>query len=138
MNQTEVKPGMKDIKSLISYVFVGGGATLVEWAGFWLFSNICSMNYLFATSLAFIISTFANWALGRAWTFKGAETRGLAKEILSIYCTSILGLAFNLIIMRVMVGTIGIDKMLSKITATGIVFFYNYFVRKKIIYRKSA
>lgn len=138
MNHSEAKQGIKDIKSLISYVFVGGGATLVEWAGFWLFINVFSMDYLFATALAFIISTFANWALGRVLIFKGVETKGLAKEILSIYCTSILGLAFNLIIMKVMVGTLGIEKMLSKITATGIVFFYNYFVRKKIIYRKMV
>ncbi len=138
MSQVESRKGMKSLKSLISYVFVGGGATLVEWAGFWFFSNVFSMNYLVATSLAFMISTFANWALGRAWTFKEAAAGRFLKEILSIYCTSLLGLTFNLVIMRIMVGTLGIDKMLSKITATGIVFFYNYFVRKKIIYRERA
>lgn len=128
----------KKLKSLISYFFVGAGATLVEWAGFWVFSNPCSMNYLIATSLAFIISTFANWVLGRVWTFKDSRTQGIVKEIISVYITSVIGLGFNLIIMRVMVGSFGINKMLSKITATGIVFFYNYFVRKKIIYRSRA
>ena len=72
------------IKQFISYLFVGGGATIVEWVGFWLFDHCLHIQYLIATAFAFFFSTFANWLF-----------------------------------------------------ATGIVFFYNFLVRKFIIYKNN-
>ena len=53
------------IKQFISYLFVGGGATIVEWVGFWLFDHCLHIQYLIATAFAFFFSTFANWLFGR-------------------------------------------------------------------------
>ena len=124
---------MKSLKQLFLYLIVGGIATIVEWVCFWVFNHW--MHYLVATTLAFVVSTFANWAAGRLIMFKG-DNEHLAKELLQIYATSVAGLVFNLIIMWVAVECFSCPDMISKIIATGLVFFWNFFVRKFLIYKE--
>ena len=126
----------KYMGGLIGYLIVGGLATIVEWAGFWLFSEKLSIEYLLATALAFAISTFANWLFGRLLVFRGKQQQSLLREILSVYLASIVGLLLNLLIMFLLVQLLGVEKMIAKMAATVLVFTYNYLVRKLIIYRK--
>ena len=126
-----------DWKHFISYLFVGGAATLVEWLFFWLFEGVLHIQYLVATVLAIVISTFSNWLFGRLWTFKDSQKGNVLLEIGKIYVASIVGLLLNLLIMWVLVDGIHLHEMLSKIIATGIVFLYNYLVRILLIYRKK-
>lgn len=126
----------KYMGGLFGYLIVGGLATIVEWAGFWLFSEKLSIEYLLATALAFAISTFANWLFGRLLVFRGKQQQSLLREILSVYLASIVGLLLNLLIMFLLVQLLGVKKMIAKMAATVLVFTYNYLVRKLIIYRK--
>lgn len=123
-------------RDLFLYLIVGGLATVVEWAAFWVLANPVHVQYLIATALAFIFSTFANWVFGRLLIFKSGGGSFL-REIASIYLASVVGLLLNLIIMFILVQAFTVGKMLSKVTATAIVFIYNYLVRKLIIYRKK-
>ena len=121
---------------LFLYLIVGGLATIVEWGCFWVFFDMLLIQYLLATAMAFVFSTFANWAFGRLLVFRGMQRQSLLKELASIYLTSLGGLLLNLIIMYVMVDFMGIWEMFAKITATILVFSYNYLIRKKLIYKK--
>lgn len=121
---------------LFLYLIVGALATIVEWSGFWIFFDMLQIQYLLATALAFVFSTFANWLLGRLLVFRGKQNQSLLKELLSIYLTSIGGLLLNLGIMYMMVDFCSIQEMIAKITATVLVFSYNYLIRKKLIYKK--
>ena len=126
----------KYMGGLFGYLIVGGLATIVEWIGFWLFSEKMGIAYLLATTFAFAISTFANWLFGRLLVFRGKQQQSLLREILSVYLASIVGLLLNLLIMFLLVQLLGVEKMIAKMAATVLVFTYNYLVRKLIIYRK--
>jgi len=121
---------------LFLYLIVGGLATIVEWSGFWIFFDMLHIQYLLATALAFVFSTFANWLFGRLLVFRGKQNQSLLKELASIYLTSIGGLLLNLAIMYVMGECLSVWEMLAKVTATVLVFSYNYLIRKKLIYKK--
>ena len=121
------------IKQFMLYLIVGSGATLVEWIAFYLFDQRLNIHYMVATSLAFILSTFANWVLGRLIMFKSSKSTW--KELIQIYLVSIAGLLMNLIIMWIAITKLGFPNMFSKIAATGIVFFWNFIIRKLLIYR---
>lgn len=129
------------IKQFISYFFVGGIAAIVEWVMFALFANVIGMNYIFSTCLAFVFSTAMNWILGHIWTFKDNKSyeNKKIKEILLIFAVSVIGLLFNMGLMYLFVTVIGLDtailKTISKIISTGIVFFWNFFIRKFVIYK---
>ena len=130
-----------NIKQFISYFFVGGGAAIVEWVMFFIFANVLQINYFVSTVIAFIFSTTANWILGRITTFKDNNTYKdkKAKEAFLVFVVSAIGLLFNLILMYLFVTVMGFDsslgKTLSKIAATGIVFIWNFLIRKLVIYK---
>lgn len=130
-----------NIKQFISYFFVGGVAAIVEWVIFFIFANVLQINYFVSTVIAFIFSTTANWILGRITTFKDNNTYKdkKAKEAFLVFVVSAIGLLFNLILMYLFVTVMGFDsslgKTLSKIAATGIVFIWNFLIRKLVIYK---
>ena len=128
-----------NIKQFISYFFVGGVAAIVEWVMFFIFANVLQINYFVSTVIAFIFSTTANWILGRITTFKDNNTYKdkKAKEAFLVFVVSAIGLLF--ILMYLFVTVMGFDsslgKTLSKIAATGIVFIWNFLIRKLVIYK---
>ena len=130
-----------NIKQFISYFFVGGVAAIVELVMFFIFANVLQINYFVSTVIAFIFSTTANWILGRITTFKDNNTYKdkKAKEAFLVFIVSAIGLLFNLILMYLFVTVMGFDsslgKTLSKIAATGIVFIWNFLIRKLVIYK---
>ena len=130
-----------NIKQFISYFFVGGVAAVVEWIMFFLFANVLQIHYFVSSVLAFIFSTSANWILGRITTFKDnvSYKDKKAKEAVLVFAVSAIGLLFNLVLMYLFVTVMGFDSpagnTLSKIAATGIVFIWNFLIRKLVIYK---
>lgn len=123
----------ENIRQFILYLIVGGGATLVEWVLFHFLNGRFKIHYMIATSIAFAVSTFANWAFGRLIMFQAGQN--VFKELVKIYLTAVAGLLMNLAIMWLAIEQFHIDEMLSKIIATGIVFFWNFLIRKFLIYK---
>ena len=125
-----------NIKEFALYVIVGGIATVTEWAVFYLL-DISGLYYLAAVTVSYLISTFVNWLAGRLLVFK---TRNISvlREILSVYLASIVGLLMNLLIMWIAVDLLKFSEMPSKVAATGLVFAYNFIVRKYLIYKKEG
>lgn len=125
-----------NIKEFALYVIVGGIATVTEWAVFYLL-DISGLYYLAAVTVSYLISTFVNWLVGRLLVFK---TRNISvlREILSVYLASIVGLLMNLLIMWIAVDLLKFSEMPSKVAATGLVFAYNFIVRKCLIYKKEG
>ena len=123
---------------LLLYLLVGAGATLVEWIIFFLVHRIFLLHYQVATVSAIVVSSFSNWAFGRLTLFKKAERQGIISEIGKIYLVSLIGLMLNLLLMWFFVGKNNLDGMLSKMIATGIVFTYNYLIRRHYIYKGNG
>ena len=123
----------KEIQDFFKYLVVGGIATISEWIIFFFLDKM-SVYYAIATVIAYMLSTFVNWLMGRILVFKEAK-QPLWKEIASIYIVSIGGLLLNLLIMSFTIGLLDFSNMLSKVLATVIVFSYNFLIRKIFIYK---
>ena len=128
------------IKQFISYFGVGGAAALVEWGVFFLLVYLFNTPYLYATVLAFIVSTTVNWILGRMFAFKNSNYKGKkAQELILVFVVSAVGLVFNMILMYLFVSVFSMNsnilKTVSKVLSTGIVFFWNFLSRKYLIYK---
>ena len=125
----------KTIRELFLYLIVGGFATVSEWAIFFLLDR-GAVHYVFATIIAYLLSTLINWLAGRLLVFKKSNLP-FFKEIASVYLASIVGLLLNLLIMWVAVDLLSVNEMIAKIAATAIVFAYNFLVRKLLIYKQK-
>jgi putative flippase GtrA len=124
------------LRQATSYLAVGGTAAVMEWGAYYLFNHVLGVHYLLSTALSFVLSTYVNYIMGKTLTFRhnGAGlTKG--KEISAIYLVSAAGLLMNLAFMYVFVALFGFPGIVSKIAATGIVFVWNFLLRKFVIYK---
>lgn len=126
---------IKNFKDVFLYLIIGGVATIAEWIIFYLINGVCSWHYIYATVIAYIFSTFVNWLSGRLILFKESK-KSIAFELISIYAASVIGLLLNMVIMWMAVEICHLQEMLSKIIATGLVFVWNYLIRKMFIYKE--
>lgn len=135
----------KNVRQFLSYVVVGGAATIVEWGLFWLFVYKLHWDQNLGFTIAFIFSTLANMLLGKKMTFKNASVihksdntkLNLLKETFLIYLVAVIGYVFNLLLLNLFTKYFHLSPMVAKMIATAIVFFWNYLARKLGIYRDN-
>lgn len=130
-------------KQLFSYCLVGFLGTLVELGLYYLLDPVLHFSSYLAVAVSFLAATFVNWLAGRRITFRHAAKQPIARELLSIYSVSMVGLLLNELIMMLLLRVVfpkprNRDKLLAKVLAAALVFFYNFFVRRLVIYRKEA
>lgn len=116
------------------YLVVGFVSTLIEWTIFYILNRFLNWHYLISTSLAFIISTFANLFLGKLLVFKNTHLN-LIEEMAKIYIASLIGLFLNLVIMFFVINKFNISSIYAKILASATVLFWNFLIRKLAIYK---
>ena len=136
MENSEMKENSRakeNVRQFVLYLVVGGIATIVEWVIFYILNRFNYIHYMGATALAFVVSTFDNWLFCRLMLFK--ERENIWKELLKIYATSVVGLLMNLLLMWLAVEIFALPEMISKMIATGIVFMWNFLIRKFVIYK---
>lgn len=135
----------KNLSQFMSYMVVGGGATIVEWILFFVFIYRFKWNQNLAFTIAYAISTFVNMILGKLLTFRNASVvnksdspvRNFIKETSLIYLVAVIGCGLNLLFLNLFTGIFHMDSMLAKVITTGIMTIGNYLARKLGIYRED-
>lgn len=123
-------------KQLLSYFYVGLTAAIVEWCSFYIFNEKLHLNIFFATGLSFLFATTVNWILGRKTTFKeSAKSKEHKQDAPAVFLVSGIGLGANILFMELFVNILSLYPLLAKIISTGIVFIWNFFSRKYLIYK---
>jgi len=94
-------------------------------------------KYYFAMTTGYILGYISNLIIGRYWVFKnGARVNSIVAEILGTLIMTILGLFLNLSIISLLSEIMyGMSYYLSGLIAMIIVTFWNYWSRKKWIYK---
>lgn len=139
------KEARKNFSQFMSYLVVGGGATIVEWALFFVFVYPLKWNQNLAFTVAYAISTFVNMILGKLLTFRNAsvvnksdnQVHNFLKETFLIYLVAAVGCGLNLLFLNLFTDVFHMDSMLSKVVTTGIMVVGNYLARKLGIYRED-
>lgn len=121
---------------IVKYFFVGGTAAVVDVGLFFIFAKFLAYNYLFVGFFTFIIATFVNYYLSIRFVFESGKKYKKEKEIILVYIVSASSLALNLFLLYIFHEQFNIDVGISKIIVTGLLFFYNYSVRKLFIFQR--
>ena len=107
---------------LFRYGFVGGAAFLVDYGVLVLLTEVFGMHYLLS-----VVWVFNNRTLGNRWA-----------EFTVFAIIGVIGLGLNALIMYVCTDKMGIYYMISKIISTVIVFFWNFFARKIVLFKAKS
>ena len=116
------------------YLLVGGTAALIEWSCFYVLESKLALNYLVSAALAFTVSTTYHYFLTNLLVFESGARYSRGKEISLVFLVSVIGLLWNLLLMRIFVGAWQWNPMVAKVTASCLVVVWNYISRKKWIY----
>jgi putative flippase GtrA len=119
---------------IVRYFFVGGVAAVVDVAIFATLIKVFGLHYLVAGAVGFLVATWVNYVLSVRHVFAAGARFSRRKEVLAVYAVSAMGLFWNQVVLYVGVEMLDLNVYLAKISAIGLVFFWNYFSRKHFVF----
>ena len=118
------------------YLFVGGGAFVVDFGLLFVFTHFLNLHYLLSATLSFIAGLLVNYFISTSWVFNRKTVKNKYLEFFVFAIIGVIGLGFNDLFMWIFTDRFGIYYLLSKIITTVIVYFWNFFARKYILFNK--
>jgi putative flippase GtrA len=119
---------------LFRYLFVAGAAFSVDFLGLILLKEAANINYLVAATISFCFGVIINFYLSIKWIFLTPKLTRRHHEFAAVLAIAGFGLAINDFILWLLTSHFGIYYIYSKLLATAIVFFWNFYIRKWLIY----
>ena len=122
------------LKAVARYFVVGGIATIVDVGLFMVFAQGLGLPYLRVAACTFVVATLVNYLLSVRMVFVSGLRFGRRQEIALVFLVSGVGLALNQAILFAAVEFGGMALLVSKLTATAIVFSWNYLARRHFVF----
>jgi len=119
---------------LLRYFFVGGFAAFCDVGLFSISTSYFGLPWIPVSIATFIFATFVNYFLSIRFVFQTGARHQKHIEILGVYLVSTLALLVNQAVLYFTIEQLGWHLVASKVMATGVVFFWNYFARSKFIF----
>lgn len=119
---------------LFRYFFVASAAFAVDFGSLIILKEIFNFNYLVAATLSFCLGVIVNFYLSTRWIFLDPKFSKKQYEFTGVALVALVGLLLNDLILWFLTSQVGLYYIYSKLFATGVIFFWNFFVRKKLLY----
>jgi putative flippase GtrA len=129
-NQTN-KTGVQFLR----YILVGWIVFIIDFGSLFILTEIFGIYYLISAALAFTLGLIANYFLSIRWVF---NVRILTKryfEFGAFAIIGIIGLFFNEVLIWFLTENQEINYLISKIFASILILFWNFYARKFILFR---
>jgi putative flippase GtrA len=120
------------------YFLVGGLAALVDILLFAVLVKGFDFGWLGSAAFSFCVATLVNYVLSVRHVFESGVRFGKRHEMVLVFAVSAIGLLINQAVLGMLIEGGGIDVLLSKVAATGSVFFWNYGARRHFIFRETV
>lgn len=134
IHQLFVAPTNNWLLQLFRYGFVGGVAFVVDYGSLFLLTHYAGVPYLWSAAIAFILGLVTNYLLSISWVFRRNENLRPWVEFLFFAIIGVIGLVLNELIMYAGTDLLHMHYMVSKLISTAIVFFWNFFARKFLVF----
>lgn len=115
-------------------IFVGGIAATADMGMVYVLVDFINIHYLISSTLGFIFGILINYYLSIFWVFEKKKLKRKTVEFTIFAIIGILGLLLNNLIMWFFTDIVTFHYLLSKIIAIILVFIFNFFTRKKILF----
>lgn len=109
-------------------------AFIIDFCFLMLLKEKVDLYYLLAATISYSIGLVVNYLLSNSWVFTNRKLASRTVEFTIFTIISIIGLIINVMIMVLFVQGCNIDYRIAKVVATVVVFFWNFTIRKKILY----
>ena len=131
-----VAPTNNWMLQLFRYGFVGGVAFAVDYGTLFVLTHYAGVPYLWSAAIAFILGLVTNYLISISWVFQHSGKMRVWQEFVCFAIIGVIGLGLNELIMYVGTDIVQLHYMISKLISTAIVFFWNFFARKFMLFNK--
>lgn len=125
------------LHQLFRYTFVGGLAFLVDFGTLYFLTEFFHIHYLVSAGIAFIFGLTVNYFLSILWVFSSRTMENRLLEFFLFALIGLVGLGLTELFLWILTDIFLIYYLLSKIITTIIVYFWNFFVRKLMLFNKQ-
>jgi putative flippase GtrA len=119
---------------LFRYTWVGGLAFIVDYLSLYLLTEYAEVYYLLSAGIAFVLGLTVNYVLSTLWVFSNSRLSNKLSEFVVFTIIGIIGLGLNEVIMYICCKSFNIHYLISKLFSTVVVFLWNFFGRKYILF----
>lgn len=122
------------IRQFLKFGVVGFIAFLIDYGVLMLLSQVLGWNPVLSGAISFVVSLVFNYYASMKYVFERREELSRRKEFFIFLVLSAIGLALNEVILLAGTAAFGdgaLSVTVTKVAATAIVGFWNFFSRKK-------
>ena len=119
---------------LFRYTLVGGLAFIFDFGALFILTEYLNIHYLVSAAIAFLLGLTINYILSIIWVFEKRALSNKKIEFLVFALIGIVGLGLNEFIMWFFTDILYWHYLLSKIISTVVVYLWNFFVRKFVLF----
>lgn len=124
------------IIQLIRYTLVGGLAFSIDFGTLFFLTEYIDINYLISAGIAFLLGLLINYSISVRWVFHSRSMENRILEFLLFSVIGLVGLGLNELFLWILTDLLMIYYLFSKLITTFIVYFWNFFARKLLLFRK--
>lgn len=123
----------KILYQIVKFGGVGALCFVIDFSVLWLLHDLCSLDLLVSTALAFTVSVVINYLLSIRFVFSVAEEHTKTRNFLLFVLFSVLGLGLTELLMHLGTNVLAFHYGLVKIGSTAIVMVFNFVTRKQFL-----
>lgn len=126
----------KYFREVLSYGIFGVLTTLVNILVFKLLIDV-RVNYLAATSTAFVVSVLFAYVTNRKWVFYSevSDRQGVLRELMRFFSSRIATFIMETAGLVILIQMVKMDPFMSKLAMTVLVVVMNYVLSKVLIFK---
>lgn len=122
---------MELFKSILSSIV----SFALDFCIFLFFTEVVGLYYVVSSAVGFVIGTSLSYILSVYWIFSKRKLAHTRLEFLIFLGVGLIGVGLNSLFLYIFTEYVGIHYAVSKIISASIVFFFNFFSRKIILFR---
>lgn len=117
---------------IFKFVVVGGIATLIDWAIYYILFNYFHIFPLISNIISYSISVIYNFIMSVKWVFD-TKDKSMKRLLFEFIVLSLIGLIISEFIIWFFLEILSFDSFIAKILSTLIVMVINFILRKKVL-----
>ena len=122
------------------YGFVAVAAFAVDFTALFVFTEFIGLYYLLSAVVAFCLGLATNYTLSTCWVFSERRVSNRKLEFAINGSIALMGLVLNILLIWLLTEWGGLHYLYSKLISTATVFWWNFLVKKKLLFtaRKAS
>lgn len=127
--------GAPATREFIRYFAASALALLIDTGALFVLTSFLAVPYLISGAIAFLLGLVTVYLLSVRWVFEERAMKDKRAEFALFAIIGVVGLLLNEAALALLTGIFGLYYLLSKGASVIIVFSWNFFARKHLLFR---